>query len=127
MRKKIITLTFILLIVTSSAVLAQQFQLNASGYFSNQGVDVMAFNDFYPEGHQGGVSVLMNGHRIATNGDIRMEATPGQWQPVPKQLNHNNGWFVLRSEIAPGATKGAVKWSITPNVVPGTGSTTDEP
>ena len=87
MKKKIITLTFILLIVTSSAVLAQQFQLNASGYFSNQGVDVMAFNDFYPEGHQGGVSVLMNGHRIATNGDIRMEATPGQWQPVPKQLN----------------------------------------
>ena len=34
-------------------------------------------------------------------------------------MNHNNGWFVLRSEIAPGATKGAVKWIITPNVVPG--------
>ncbi|MCR4766218.1 MAG: glycoside hydrolase family 9 protein [Bacteroidaceae bacterium] len=66
---------------------AQQFKLNTSGYFNNQGVDVMAFNDFYPEGHQGGVSVLMNGHRVATNGDIRMEATPGQWQPVPKQLS----------------------------------------
>jgi hypothetical protein len=66
---------------------AQQFQLNSSGYFNNQGVDVMAFNDFYPEGHQGGVSVLMNGRRVATNGDIRMEATPGQWQPVPKQLS----------------------------------------
>ena len=47
----------------------------------------MAFSDFYPEGHQGGVCVIMNGQRIATNGDIRMEATPGQWQPVPKQLS----------------------------------------
>ena len=34
-------------------------------------------------------------------------------------MNHNNGWFVLRSEIAAGVTKGAVKWIITPNVVPG--------
>ena len=50
-------------------------------------VDVMAFSDFYPEGHQGGVCVIMNGMRIATNGDIRLEATPGQWQPVPKQLS----------------------------------------
>jgi hypothetical protein len=66
---------------------AQQFQLNSTGYFNNQGVDVMAFNDFYPEGHQSGISVLMNGQRIASNGDIRMEATPGQWQPVPKQLD----------------------------------------
>ena len=27
----------------------------------------MAFSDFYPEGHQGGVCVIMNGHRIATS------------------------------------------------------------
>ena len=66
---------------------AQSFQLNADGYFNAGGTDVMAFSDFYPEGHQGGVCVIMNGRRIATNGDIRMEATPGQWQPVPKQLN----------------------------------------
>ena len=66
---------------------AQDFRLNASGYFNRDGVDVMAFNDFYPEGHQGGISVLMNGHRVASNGDIRFDATPGQWQPVPKQLD----------------------------------------
>ena len=66
---------------------AQKFRLNADGYFNAGGTDVMAFNDFYPEGHQGGVCVIMNGKRIATNGDIRLEATPGQWQPVPKQLS----------------------------------------
>ena len=31
------------------------FRLTPSGYFSRGGVDVMAFSDFYPEGHQGGV------------------------------------------------------------------------
>ncbi|SFB62366.1 Glycosyl hydrolase family 9 [Cohnella sp. OV330] len=62
------------------------FHLNrASGYFENQGVNVMAFDDIYPEGHQSGVSILMHGNRVATNGDIRFEQTPGQWQPVPKQ------------------------------------------
>lgn len=66
---------------------AQDFTLNPSGYFNRDGVDVMAFDDFYPEGHQGGISVLMNGHRVASNGDIRFEPTPGQWQPVPKQLD----------------------------------------
>ena len=50
---------------------AQTFQLNADGYFNAGGTDVMAFSDFYPEGHQGGVCVIMNGMRIATNGDIR--------------------------------------------------------
>jgi len=46
----------------------------------------MAYQDIYPEGHQGGVAILMNGKRIATNGDIRLDETPGQWQPMPKQL-----------------------------------------
>ena len=66
---------------------AQDFRLNDAGYFNRDGVDVMAFNDFYPEGHQGGISILMHGRRVASNGDIRFEPTPGQWQPVPKQLD----------------------------------------
>ena len=65
---------------------SQDFKLNInSGYFQNQGVDVMAFDDIYPEGHQSGVSIIMHGNRVATCGDIRFEPTPGQWQPVPKQ------------------------------------------
>ena len=60
-----------------------------AGYFTNRGVDIIAFEDFYPAGHQGGVSILMHGERVAANGDVRFEPTPGQWQPVPKQLNRN--------------------------------------
>ncbi len=54
-------------------------------YLVNGGVNVMAFSDYYPEGHQSGVSLIMHGKRIATNGDIRFEQTPGQWQPVPRK------------------------------------------
>jgi len=64
---------------------ATGFKLSPLGYFQNKGVDVMAFDDIYPEGHQSGVSIIMHGNRAATNGDIRFEQTPGQWQPVPKQ------------------------------------------
>lgn len=62
------------------------FQLDEKlGYFKNQGVDVMAFDDIYPSGHQSGVSIIMHEKRIATNGDLRFEPTPGQWQPTPVQ------------------------------------------
>jgi hypothetical protein len=60
--------------------------LNKLEYFERGGVNVMAYQDIYPEGHQGGVAVIMHGRRIATNGDLRLDATPGQWQPIPKQL-----------------------------------------
>ena len=82
MRKKHFLFASVLaLLCGSSTLYAQDFKLTSSGYFKNQGVDVMAFDDIYPEGHQGGVCIIMNGHRVATNGDIRLEATPGQWQP----------------------------------------------
>src|SRR5580698_5553683 len=58
--------------------------LNKLEYLENQGVNVMLAHDFYPEGHQGGVGIIQQGQRVATNGDIRLEPTPGQWQPIPK-------------------------------------------
>ena len=63
---------------------AQKMHLNNLEYLEYQGVNVMLAHDFYPEGHQGGVGIIQNGQRVATNGDIRLEPTPGQWQPIPK-------------------------------------------
>ncbi len=59
--------------------------LKERGYFKDHGVDIMAFDDIYPEGHQSGISVIMHDRRLLTNGDIRFEQTPGQWQPVSRQ------------------------------------------
>lgn len=77
----------LLFCLVNTYVFAQKFQLTDGEYFNCEGVDVMAFSDFYPEGHQGGISIIMNGKRIASNGDIRLESTPGQWQAVPKQIS----------------------------------------
>lgn len=79
------------LMVIPAVAFAQQFTLGKKGYFERGGINVMAFQDTYPEGHQSGVCVIMNGNRVATNGDLRLEATPGQWQPLPKQKKRTVG------------------------------------
>ncbi len=76
-----------LMLVVPSFSQKDGFHLNDRAYFENGGVDVMAFQDYYPEGHQGGVVIIMHGIRLATNGDLRLNATPGQWQPIPRQKN----------------------------------------
>lgn len=91
-------LSFLLLCVAMPSM-AQQFTLSDKGYFNCEGVDVMAFDDIYPEGHQGGISVIMNGRRIVTSGDIRLEATPGQWQPLPKQLKRETAGNVIKTTM----------------------------
>ncbi len=58
--------------------------INEQEYLEMPGLNVMLAHDFYPEGHQGGVGVIQNGRRVATNGDLRLEPAPGQWQPLPK-------------------------------------------
>lgn len=72
----------------------QQFSINSQEYLEMRGANVMLAHDFYPESHQGGVGIIQNGIRIATNGDLRLEPTPGQWQPVPKvgkrQVDYEN-------------------------------------
>jgi hypothetical protein len=58
--------------------------LNDLEYLEMPGLNVMLAHDYYPEGHQGGVSIIQNGQRVATDGDLRLDGTPGQWRAVPK-------------------------------------------
>ena len=41
--------------------------INEDGYFEMPGLNIMMFDDFYPEGHQGGMTIIQNGSRIAAN------------------------------------------------------------
>lgn len=84
--KRLFFIAFLLTATFSIFAQEKSFTLNKLEYFEREGVNVMAFQDIYPEGHQGGVAVIMHGRRLATNGDIRLNETPGQWQPIPKQL-----------------------------------------
>jgi endoglucanase len=73
-----------LMMALASTAAADAFKLNAQEYFERPGVNVMYGQDYYPEGHQGGLSIIMHDERIASNGDVRLEPSPGQWSPIPK-------------------------------------------
>jgi endoglucanase len=80
-----IRLTLILLMCFVNQIFSQQIlTINDKGYFEMPGLNVMVFSDVYPEGHQTGVTIIQHGVRVAANGDVRLEPSPGQWSPVPK-------------------------------------------
>jgi len=64
---------------------AEVLPINESDYFESPTLNIMVFDDYYPEGHQGGISLIQHGMRLATNGDVRMSRDPGQWQPIPRK------------------------------------------
>ncbi|GAO41357.1 glycoside hydrolase family 9 protein [Flavihumibacter petaseus] len=86
--RKIVCLTFLLMLLHLAGTAQKKrpagFFLNDKEYLENGAVNVMLAHDFYPEGHQGGVGIIQMGQRVATNGDLRLEPTPGQWSPIPK-------------------------------------------
>jgi endoglucanase len=80
----------LLLVLTANLAYAQQnLIINEQDYFEMPGLNVMLFSDFYPEGHQSGVTVIQHGTRVAANGDLRLEPSPGQWSPIPGKGKRN--------------------------------------
>ena len=69
-----------LLALAGNAGAASQLKLNEQGYFEAPGLNVTVFADIYPDGHQTGVTVIQHGERVAANGDLRLEPSPGQWK-----------------------------------------------
>lgn len=51
---------FLLLGPFTLATAADSFTLNDQEYFERPGINVMLGQDYYPEGHQGGLSILMH-------------------------------------------------------------------
>jgi hypothetical protein len=60
-----------------------QGALHSGGYFAAPGVNVFAFNSppggLFFDAKTSGVEIIHHGERTATNGDVRMFATPEQW------------------------------------------------
>lgn len=81
MRKNLIS---VFLIITNMVTGQEDLRLNDQGYFHKRGLDITVFSDYYPDGHQSGVTIIQHGNRVAANGDLRLEPSPGQWSPVPK-------------------------------------------
>lgn len=64
-----------------------QLVLNDSNYFEAPGLNVMVFSNSYDgmfdDSKMAGVEIVHHGLRTVTNGDVRLNPTPGQWDLHP--------------------------------------------
>jgi len=64
--------------------------LNKLGYFEKRGFNVLVFSNFYDgnfsDAKISSIEIIQQGVRTATNGDVRLSPTPGQWDPVPQLI-----------------------------------------
>ena len=65
---------------------AAGLELTEAEYFAADGAQVLVFSNWYDglfaDSKISGVEIIQRGERIATNGDVRLSATPGQWDPI---------------------------------------------
>lgn len=62
--------------------------LNDSSYFESRGLNYFVFNNKYDamfdDSKVSAVEIIHHGLRTATNGDVRLNPAPGQWDKLPK-------------------------------------------
>ena len=72
----------------ANATEQQALQLSQQEYFAKQGVNYLVFSNWYnglfSDAKMSGVEIIHHGVRTATNGDIRLNSTPEQWDPIPQ-------------------------------------------
>ncbi|RIV81157.1 glycoside hydrolase [Aurantiacibacter xanthus] len=65
-------------------------ELNNAEYFAADGAEVLVFSNWYDglfaDSKISGVEIIQHGERLATNGDVRLSATPGQWDPIGRMV-----------------------------------------
>lgn len=63
-----------------------------TGYLRGRGVSVMLYDDVYSpiffDQKDSAMQIILHGHRIATNGSVRLAPTPEQWSWIPKVDGH---------------------------------------
>jgi hypothetical protein len=74
---------------------AGDLHLNTLDYFETQGLSVIAYqNLFHPvfrDQKLGGIEIIQHGERIATDGEVRLQPTPEQWDAVPTLAGRKRG------------------------------------
>ncbi|MDZ7305241.1 MAG: hypothetical protein ONB44_24220, partial [candidate division KSB1 bacterium] len=63
-RGVVFSLPFLLGLITSGFAQQKALVLNEQEYFEMPGLNIMVFHDYYPEGHQGGITIIQNGIRV---------------------------------------------------------------
>jgi endoglucanase len=66
-----------------------KLSINDSGYFETRGLNVFVFNNRYGlfgDEKASGIEIIHHGVRTATNGDVRLNPTPEQWDSIPQLI-----------------------------------------
>jgi endoglucanase len=86
-RKSLVTA---LALILSTGALADKakLSLNDLEYFEAPGLNVLVFSNWYDglfsDSKISGVELIHHGERTVTNGDVRLNATPEQWDAIPQ-------------------------------------------
>jgi endoglucanase len=63
------------------------FVLNEQEYFETRGLNVLVLSDWYnglfTDSKISGIELIHHEVRTVTNGDVRLNPTPEQWDPIP--------------------------------------------
>ena len=79
-------------------------RINDKEYFEMRGVNILAFSNWYnglfDDSKMSGIEIIHHGVRTVTNGDVRLHATPEQWDAIPefvdRTVDRDNGKIVAR-------------------------------
>jgi endoglucanase len=74
-------------------------RINEKDYFETRGVNVLVFSNWYnglfDDSKMSGIELIHHGVRTVTNGDVRLNATPEQWDAIPefveRKVDRKNG------------------------------------
>lgn len=85
-------IVIVLMAASAPSAMAQDsaLQLGKAGYFEAPGANVLVFNNWYDglfaDSKISGVEIIQQDRRIATNGDVRLSPTPGQWDAIGQMV-----------------------------------------
>ena len=86
-KNALIIIGFSILFFCYASGQGNKLKLNDLGYFETQGLNVFVFsnqyNGYFFDEKTAGLELIHHGVRIATNGAVRLRATPEQWDIVP--------------------------------------------
>jgi hypothetical protein len=86
--KKTLALALSLLSLPLSGAESASFRISENEYFATRGVNVLVFSNWYnglfDDSKMSGIELIQQGVRTATNGDVRLNATPEQWDAIPE-------------------------------------------
>jgi hypothetical protein len=81
----------------------EELTLNDSSYFEKHGFNILVFSNMYDnlfdDSKVSAVEIIHHGVRTATNGDVRLNPTPGQWDPLAQFVDRKTDRENKRIEV----------------------------